>query len=47
MDTINLLGQRIIHCSHCDKEFLYFGIPNEGEEYFCGPECIETYNKKD
>ena len=45
MDAINLLGQRIIHCSQCDKEFLYFGVPNEGEEYFCSAECIEKQSR--
>ncbi len=44
-EAINLLGQRITHCSRCDKEFLYFGVPEEGEEYFCSPECIEKTDK--
>lgn len=36
---------KILICSECGKEFLYFGDPGD-DEVFCSPECIENSQKK-
>ncbi len=44
--SLNLLGERIVQCNNCDKEFLFWGTPNEGDELFCSPECTEQSQNK-
>lgn len=44
--SLNMSGESILECTNCHKEFLFWGKPNEGDEVFCTPECIEQNKKK-
>jgi len=37
---------KVVICSECGKDFLYFGDPKEDEEVFCSPDCIEKSHEE-
>jgi hypothetical protein len=40
-----ILGQKIVKCEVCTKEFLFFGVPSEADKLFCSPDCGEEFEK--
>ncbi len=43
---MNFASQKIVQCSVCNKDFLYFGgSTSEDETYFCSPDCTEKSQK--